>query len=126
MRLGQQVEVREGGRAAMRALANRALRECMPQVEYLTEREAIIDRLPEFPRTIRQWVREHGEGYMRAILDHHIVCMYEVDGSLYKLTNEARPELAAFPAWDVLPSFRYHDMPSGLYWVNGGNPKRYF
>lgn len=126
MRLSRQIEYRERGRSQMRALANRAMRETVTQDEYLAEREAIIAALPELPRTIRQRVREYGDAYMRAMTDHHVVCMYCVQGKLYRLSNEHRPELQQFPSWESLPRELWPGMPSGLYWVNNGSPVRFF
>lgn len=125
MRLEKQITWRESGRAQLRNAANQAMRECWLQDKYLTERERIIDSLPEFPRTIRQWVREHGDGYMRALREHYVVFLYCVDGKLYRLTNEHRSELAHLPAWDSLPREGCTGMQGTLYWINRGSPVRY-
>lgn len=126
MRAKNQVEHRERGRAAMRALSNRAMRETWTQDKYCAEREAIIAALPDFPRSIRELVREHGDGYHRAIVDQQIVGMYLFDGALYRLTHETRRELALFPTWEVLSHDQWPNLPCALYWVNGGSPVRYF
>jgi hypothetical protein len=122
----KQIERREQGRAALRLLSTRAMRETWTQERYCTEREAIIAALPEFPRSIRELVREHGDGYHHAIVAHHIVCMYPFDGALYRLTDEKRPELARFPTWEAVSRDQWPNLSATLYWINGGNPVRYF
>jgi hypothetical protein len=127
MRAKNQVEHRERGRAAMRALSQRARFGTWMQEKYCTEREAIISGLPEFPRSIRELVREHGDGYHRAVVDQHIVGMYLFDGALYRLTDEKRPELARFPTWEVVARDELPNLGQcRLYWVNGGAPVLYF
>lgn len=126
MRLEKQMNLRHSGKSRAAAIIDRARRECLSQSAMLAELNANVARLPEFPRSIRHDVRTFAEGYREAVIRADVVCMYCVDGALYRLTNESSPELAKFPAWDALPRDRWSDMPSALYWVNGGEPRLFF
>lgn len=124
MRLQKQINLKDKARGALRSLSVRAARKCMLQSEYLEEREKILASLPEFPRTLRRDVREFENGYHLAVRDRELVFLYLVDGEFFRTHHETR--LPSLRCWDALPRERYSSMPSGLYWINDGNPKLYF
>lgn len=126
MKIHEQLEILASTRQQIRALCNRAKRLTFTLAQYLREREEILKTLPTYPRCIRQMAGEYAKGCYDTLNDHFIVHLYNVDGRLYRLTNEHRPELAHLAPWDELPRERHANLSGALYWINDGNPVIHF